>query len=145
MSGRSYELTWSTIDDEECCSFKWSRKLNKSDTVAENPPRAVTKFLAKYILPFMPGGKVLGFTSFVDVNGEKYRAHPCYDGRPWNDYAMVKWEFHRKKSKLLPAFIHTFIDLRGLKRGGSIDIPCSGQTVAIAHQIQPSARHRGHN
>ena len=127
VSGRSYELTWSIIDDEECCSFKWSRKL-KLDTVAVNPPRAVSKFLSKYILPFMPGGKVLGFTSFVDVNGEKYRAHPCYDGRPWNDYAMVKWELDRNKSKLLPAFIHTFVDLRGLKRGGSIDIPCSGQT-----------------
>ena len=110
VSGRSYELTWSTIDEEECCSFEWSRKL-KLDNITINPPRRVSKFLAKYILPYMPGGKVCwGFTSFVDVNGERkyWCAHPCYDGIPWNDYAMVK-------------FIHTFIDFRGLKSGRLAD------------------------
>ena len=41
-------------------------------------------------------------------------ARPCYNGKPWNDHAMAKWfkyEVH------LPAFIYTFVNLRGLPKG----------------------------
>jgi hypothetical protein len=42
------------------------------------------------------GHEVLGclqlpcFTIFTDDKGNKYRAHPCYNGKAWNDSAMVE-------------------------------------------------------
>lgn len=60
------------------------------------------------------------------MNNDRYRAHPSiYNSGPWNDHAMVKWQ---KKKALLPAFIHTFVDLRGLPKGKSICIRSTGQT-----------------
>jgi hypothetical protein len=70
----------------------------------------------------MPSSKLPCFTEFVSLRDDLYCAHPnIYDGGAWNDHAMVKW--HKVKA-LLPAFIHTFVDLRGLPKGKSISV-CS--------------------
>jgi hypothetical protein len=40
-----------------------------------------------------------------------HRAHSSYDGKPWNNCAMTERE---GVAHDLPAFIHTFVDLRQL-------------------------------
>ncbi|KAI2505029.1 hypothetical protein MHU86_9385 [Fragilaria crotonensis] len=88
----------------------------------------------------MPKGELPCFTSFNDEDGNNYRAHPCYDGKAWNDYAMIEWEGYPQPE---PVFIHTFVDLRGLPKGDSIDINSNGQTkltaglYAVAHSFNP--------
>ena len=58
-------------------------------------------------------------TKFISAEGHKYRAHPSiYNGQPWHDHTMVG---------SLPAFIHTFIDLRDLPPITRINIPKVGQ------------------
>ena len=91
-------------------------------------------------MPHMPNGKVPCFTSFIDANGNRYRAHPCYDGKLWNDYAMVEWEGFDFP---FPAFIHTFVDLSELPMGSRINIAANGQggieagLYALVHSFDP--------
>ncbi|KAI2489638.1 hypothetical protein MHU86_24951 [Fragilaria crotonensis] len=52
----------------------------------------VMDFLSQHCLPKVPQHSLPCFTLFTDRKGNKYRAHPCYDGKAWNDSAMIKWE-----------------------------------------------------
>jgi hypothetical protein len=103
--------------------------------------REVIKFLACYCMPHMPGGKVLCFASFVDANGDRYRAHPCYDGKLWNDHAMVRWEGFDFP---FPAFIHTFVNLLELPTGRTINMVANVQgkieagLYALVHLFDPA-------
>ena len=122
IGGRKFTLSWSYGD--ECATFEWDRKGPSDDPEKARLSDQVSEYLVMYCLPHMPNGRLPCFTEFISVNDDTYRAHPSYDGRPWNDHAMVKWfqlEAH------LPAFIHTFLDLRGLPNGKPICIRSTGQ------------------
>ena len=124
MAGRQFTISWTTGDNS--ATFTWKRKGPSDDPDKDRLPSQVTEYLADHCLPHMPNGKLPCFTEFVSVNNDRYRAHPSiYDSGPWNDHAMVKWQ---KTKALLPAFIHTFVDLRGLPKGNSICIRSTGQT-----------------
>ncbi|KAI2495724.1 hypothetical protein MHU86_18783 [Fragilaria crotonensis] len=137
-SGRDFHLTWATGD--ESATFKWQRPRSSDDPEIARLPCRAKKFLADNCMPWMPNGKVSCFTSFIDANGERYRAHPSYDGKVWNDYAMVKWKGF---STPFPAFIHTFVDLRELPKGKAIRIVANGQgrieagLYALIHSFDP--------
>lgn len=138
-SGRHFYLTWAGGD--EFATFKWTRPRPSDDLEMAHLPCQVTKFLARYCMPHMPNGKVPCFTSFVDAKGDRYRAHPCYDGKLWNDYAMVEWEGFDFP---FPAFIHTFVDLLELPTGSTINIAANGQgeieaagLYALVHSFDP--------
>ena len=122
MSGRRFTLSW--FPGDESATFEWYRKGPSDDPEKSHLSNTITENLASYCLPHMPDGQLPCFTEFVTVNNDRFRAHPCYDGRPWNDHTMVKWfklEVH------LPAFIHTFVHLRGLPKGRSIRKRPTGQ------------------
>jgi hypothetical protein len=79
--------------------------------------------------------------SFTDEEGNNYRAHPCYDGKAWNDYAMIALEGYPQSK---PVFIHTFVDLCGLPEGDAIGINSNGQKkweaglyAMVAHSFDP--------
>jgi hypothetical protein len=122
MSGRKFTLSW--FHGDESATFEWNRKGPSDDPEKSRLSHEVTKYLANYCLPHMANGRLPCFTEFVTINNDLFRAHPCYDGKPWNDHAMVKWF---KYEAHLPAFIHTFVDLRGLQKGESICILSTGQ------------------
>jgi hypothetical protein len=82
-SGRDFHLTWATGD--KSATFKWQRPRSSDDPEMARLPCRAKKFLADNCMPWMPNGKVSCFTSFIDANGERYRAHPSYDGKAWND------------------------------------------------------------
>jgi hypothetical protein len=88
----------------------------------------------------MTKGKLPCFTSFTDEDASNYRAHPYYDGKAWNDYAMIEWEGYPQHE---PVFIHTFVDLRGIPEGDTIDINSNGKMkleaglYAVAYSFDP--------
>ena len=137
-SGRDFYLSWAP--GNESATFKWLRPRSSDDPEMAHPSCRVTKFLADYCMPWTRNGKVPCFTSFTDANGERYRAHPSYDGKVWNDYAMVKWEGF---SDPFPASIHTFVDLRDLPKGRVMKIVANGQgkieagLYALVHSFDP--------
>jgi hypothetical protein len=113
MAGRQLTISWNTGDNST--TFSWNRKGPSNDPDKDRLPSPVTEYLSEHCLPHVPNGKLLCFTEIVSVRDDLYPTHPnIYNGGPWNDHAMVKW--HKVKA-LLPAFIHTFIDLRGFKKG----------------------------
>jgi hypothetical protein len=139
LAGRQFTISWTTGDSSAI--FNWNRKGFSDDPEKDRLPSQITEYLAEHCLPHMPNGKLQCFTEFISVNDDRYRAHPSiYDGRPWNDHAMVKWH---GVNTLLPAFIHTFVDLRVLPKGRSIHIRSTGQTqiraglYALVHSFSP--------
>ena len=93
----------------------------------------VMHYLGQYVLPYVPDGRKLQCcTEFISAKGHKYRAHPStYDGEPWHNHAMLEWPNY-KYPHPLPAFIHTFIDLRDLAPSMRIIIPKVGQVPVKA-------------
>ena len=129
-SGRNFYLS----------TFKRLRPRSSDDPEMAHLSCRVTKFLADYCMPWTRNGKVPCFTSFTEANGERYRAHPSYDGKVWNDYAMVKWEGF---SDPFPAFVHTFVDLRDLPKVRVMKIVANGQgkieagLYTLVHSFDP--------
>jgi hypothetical protein len=136
--GRRFYLAWE--EGNERATFRWTRPRSGDNLEMAHLSHRVTAFLSRHCLPKMPKGELPCFTSFNDEDGNNYRAHPCYDGKAWNDYAMIEWEGYPQPE---PVFIHTFVDLRGLPKGDSIDINSNGQTkltaglYAVAHSFNP--------
>jgi hypothetical protein len=140
MAGRQFTISWTTGDNS--ATFRWNRKGPSDDPDKDRLPSLVTEYPSEHCLPHMPNGKLPCFAEFVSVRDDLYCAHPnIQDGGAWNDNAMVKW--HKVKA-LLPAFIHTFVDLRGLPKGKSICIRSTGQTnikaglYALVHSFSPA-------
>ncbi len=125
LAGRQFNITWPVGDDE--ASFNWHRKGPTDDAAKDHLPLHITQHLADHCLPHTTDGKLLCATEFISKKGHRYRAHPnIYDGKPWNDHAMVKWLGFVDP---IPALIHTFVDLRDLPVGTKeINIPLSDQT-----------------
>jgi len=136
--GREFHLVWNTGDEVPTCRWTHVRNGQKLEPTVKLSP-LVSKFLGHYCLPQMPHQSLSCFTSYTDASGNTYRAHPCYDGKPWNDCAMIHWkgEVHD-----LPAFIHTFVDLRQLPTAIK-KIEANGQMsvqpglYAVAHTFDP--------
>jgi hypothetical protein len=125
LGGRQFDLTWNRGDESPVCRWTHPRRGDKLET-AFLPP-IVLDFLSQYCLPQTPRQSLPCFTSFTNGDGEKYRAHPDFDGKPWNDFAMIKWEgIHHN----LPALIHTFVDLRGVQT--MREIKANGQSHLTA-------------
>jgi hypothetical protein len=103
------------------------------------------RFLGRQCLPHMTDGKLPCFTEFIRVNGHKYWAHPSvYNGKPWNNHAMVMWHGHAYP---LPCLIHAFVDLCQLPPGARIILRESGQPsisaagmYAVTHSFSPSTK-----
>jgi hypothetical protein len=137
-SGRNLELTWSV--GNEGATFIWNRPYPSNNLEMAHLLPQVSKFLSEKCMPKMPLGELPCFTSFIHANGDWYRAHPCYDGKVWNDHALINWE---KYPLPYPAFIHTFVDLHGLPEGESIYIKLAGKRnikaglYAVAHSFSP--------
>ncbi len=138
-SGHNFELTWSV--GNEGATFIWNRPRPSDNLEMAHLSPRVSKFLSEKCMPKMPLGKLPCFTSFIDANGDRYRAHPCYDGKVWNDHALINWE---KYPLPYPAFIHTFVNLHGLPEGELIDIESAGQRnikaglYAVSHSFSPA-------
>jgi hypothetical protein len=136
--GREFHLAWKTGDEFPTCRWTHVRSGQNLEAAVKLSP-LVSKFLGHYCLPRMPQQSLRCFTSYTDGSGNTYRAHPCYDGKPWNDCAMIDWkgEVHD-----LPAFIHTFVDLRQLPTAIR-KIEANGQMsvqpglYAVAHTFDP--------
>lgn len=136
--GREFHLAWKTGDEFPSCRWTHVRSGTNAEPVVKLPP-LVSKFLGNFCLPRMPDQSLRCFTSYTDEWGNMYRAHTCYDGKPWNDCAMIDWKGEKHD---LPAFIHTFVDLRQLP-SAIRRIEANGQTsvqpglYAVAHTFDP--------
>jgi hypothetical protein len=118
--GRRYAISWPLGD--ACPSFQWFRKYP-----GDHPHGDSLQEKAMHCLPHTGDVGLRCCTEFISAEGHKYRAHPSiYDGQPWHDHAMVEWPNY-KYPHPLPAFIHTFIDLRDLPPITRIKIPEVGQ------------------
>ncbi|KAI2500036.1 hypothetical protein MHU86_14422 [Fragilaria crotonensis] len=73
-------------------------------------------------------GLSLDISQYKSADGQIYRAHPCYHGKPWYDYALVKWHGY---DDLFPARIHAFLNLCNVTNGSKIRLPHSGQEVSV--------------
>ena len=130
LCGRRFTISWRVGD--ECPAFQWLRKSPGDKLGRDSLQPTAMQFLAKYCLPHTVDGKLQCCTEFISSLGHRYRAHPSiYDARPWNDHAMVVWPEENYKYPL-PAFIHTFVDLRSLQPHETITIPEVGQEIIKA-------------
>jgi hypothetical protein len=94
----------------------------------------VKKLLVHHCLPHVVSSRLHCFTEFLPRHhpsydspadaGQLYRANPNYQGKPWYDHAMVRWDGFKLP---LPARIHTFINLEHLKPNATISFPGSDQ------------------
>jgi hypothetical protein len=126
LQGRGFFIT-SSPDDASVPIFRWDRKMKNDDITKDFLEPFVMAHLTQNLVPRMPNRKLKCSTEFKSAKGDLYRAHPnIYDGRPWNDKAMVDW---RKITHPLPAFIHTFIDLR--------DVPVRGLVAVNGQKYVP--------
>jgi hypothetical protein len=115
LTGRGFFIT-SSCDDASIPIFHWDRKSPNDDIKKDFLEPYVMAYLLKDLVPCMPNRKLKCSTEFKSADGDSYRAHPnIYNGHPWNDKAMVKWE---NITHPLPAFIHAFIDLRDVPHRG---------------------------
>ena len=136
--GREFRLAWKTGDEFPRCHWTHVRRGQNLEPAVKLSP-LVSKFLGHYCLPGTPQQSLRCFTSYTDGRGNTYRAHPCYDGKPWNDCAMTDWE---GVAHDVPAFIHTFVDLRQLPTAIR-KIEANGQSrvqpglYAVAHTFDP--------
>ena len=123
--GRRFTITWPAGHTRP--KFQWFRPSPRDHPDGDSLQGQVMWYLGKYVLPYVPAGKLQCCTEFISAKGHKYRAHPSiYDGEPWHDHAMLEWPNY-KYPHPLPAFIHTFIDLRDLASSTRIIIPEVGQ------------------
>ena len=123
--GRRFTITWPAGHIRP--KFRWFRRSPGDDPDSDSLQGQVMWYLGKYVLPHVPAGKLQCCTEFISAKGHKYRAHPCiYDGEPWNDHAMIEWPNYDYPHPL-PAFIHTFVDMRDLPPNTRIIIPEVGQ------------------
>jgi hypothetical protein len=130
-AGRHFDLTWPAGD--KCAAFRWTRPRSGDDLEMAHLSSQVLEFLTRYCLPEMPKGAPLPcFTLFIDVDGNRYRAHPCHNGKVWNDHAMSHWVGYPNP---VPLFIHTFVNLRGLPEKESITIHSNGQKEAASRIV----------
>ena len=51
---------------------------------------------------------VTGRTEYIDANGNRYRAHPNYNGKPWFDWCYVRWDAYTDE---YPCKIICFLDM----------------------------------
>ena len=136
--GRYFNLSWKTGNKFPAC--QWTHPSSNDNLETAHLSTRVMDFLSHNCLPRMQQRSLPCFTMFTDRKGNKYRAHPCYDGKAWNDRAMVEWKGYPRD---YPAFIHTFVDLRGLLDGESITIKANGQKnleaglYAVAQSFDP--------
>jgi hypothetical protein len=94
----------------------------------------VKKLLVCHCLPHVVSSRLHCFTEFLPRHhpfydspadaGQLYRANPNYQGKPWYDHAMVRWDGFKLP---LPARIHNFINLEHFKPNASISFPGSDQ------------------
>jgi hypothetical protein len=123
-AGRQFINSWTTSDNS--ATFSCNQKGPSDDPDKDSILSPVTKYLSEHCLLHTPNGKLPCFTEVVSVRDDLFCAHQnIYDGGAWNDHAMVKW--HKVKA-LIPALLHTFINLCGLPKGKSICICSTGQT-----------------
>ena len=121
--GRGFTISWPVGDQSP--RFDWNRTYPTDNPNGVSLLPDAMEYLAHHCLPHMADGKLPCFTEFICTNGHKYRAHPSiYDGKPWHDHAMVKWQGYPYP---LPAFIHTFVDICHLSPGARISLRESGQ------------------
>ncbi|KAI2513242.1 hypothetical protein MHU86_1280 [Fragilaria crotonensis] len=121
LTGRGFFIT-SSPDNASVPVFRWDQKMKNDDTTKDFLEPFVMAHLAQNLVPRLPNRKLKCSTEFKSAKGDSYCAHPnIYDGRPWNDKAMVDW---CNITHPLPAFIHTFIDLRDVPARGLIAVNC---------------------
>lgn len=119
LSGRGFFIT-SSPDDDSVPIFCWNRRMPNDDIKKDVLEPYVMAHLMQNLVPCMPNRRLNCFTELKSAKGDTYRAHPnIYDGRPWNDHAMVDWH---EITHPLPAYIHTFIDLHDLPKRGIISV-----------------------
>ncbi len=137
--GCEFHLAWKTGEEFPTCHWTHVRRGQNLEPAVELSP-LVSKFLGHFCLPRMPQQSLWCCTLYTDGRSNSYCAHPCYDGKPWNDCAMTKWE---GVAHDLPAFIHTFVDLRQLPTAIRKIEQANGQTslqsglYTVAHTFDP--------
>jgi Plavaka transposase len=124
--GRRFTISLHVGDERPL--FQWLRPSPADKLGRDSLQQTAMEYLAKHCLPHTVDGKLQCCTEFISSVGQRYRAHPSiYDARPWNDHAMVVWPKENYKYPL-PAFIHTFVDLRrSLQPHARFTIPEVGQ------------------
>ena len=116
LTGRCFFITSAGDDNASVPIFRWDRKMKNDDITKDFLEPNVMAHLTKNLVPRMPNRKLKCCTEFKSADGDSYRAHPnIYNGCPWHDKAMVKWD---RITHPLPAFIHTFLDLRDVPHCG---------------------------
>jgi hypothetical protein len=119
LAGCKFHIT-RPIGDESA-TFRWKRKGPPDNVEKDRLPLHIAHHLVDHFLPHSPDGRLTCATEFICKKGHWYRTHPnTYDGKPWNDHAMVKWHGFDNP---IPARINTFIDLRWLPAGRKTRIP----------------------
>jgi hypothetical protein len=76
-------------DRQQISSFSLDTPNFQQDLETAHLSTRELDILSHNCLPGMQQRQRPCFTMFTDNKGNKYRAHPCYDGKAWNDSAMV--------------------------------------------------------
>jgi hypothetical protein len=80
--GRHFNLSWKTGNELPACC--WTHPSSNDNPETAHLSTRVMDVLSHNCLPRMQRRQLPCFTMFTDGKGNKYRAHPCYDGKAWN-------------------------------------------------------------
>ena len=81
--GRHCYLSWKTGNKFPSC--RWTHPSSDDTLETVHLSTQIMDFLSRHRLPRMQQHLLPCFTMFTDDKGNKYRSHPCYDGKAWND------------------------------------------------------------
>jgi hypothetical protein len=129
LQGKRFSLE-EDVDGVIVCKRNASKKKKADDPSPEDYHLTshVSTCLAKHVLPHTTPRILHCHTEYKSADGQIYRAHPCYHGKPWFDDALVKWH---GDDDLFPARIHGFLNLCNITNGSKIRLPHSGQEVSV--------------
>ena len=108
--------------------------LNKhvDDHVRVQVHPLITNWFHENTSAFTESNGVINFYTEYCRNEVTYRAHPCFHGASWHDWAMIRWS-EESREQVEDGALHYGTDLVPAKLLAFFEDPCSHEKKALIH------------
>jgi hypothetical protein len=128
LKGKRFIISKDSNGKILCHRHRSSKKALDSLSQAFPLDKHVLETLASHCLPHVHSQMLHCYTEYhPESGGQLYRAHPCYNGKPWYDHVFVRWKDKNGNTTLHPSRIHAFVDLHNIVPRAVINFPHSQQ------------------